>query len=65
MRGPEGSYGIRMGADHAVRPNTLEFLVNSLRAKIDTPYNKKVIGTVRGGGYVFRRLANAHRDAAR
>jgi two-component system copper resistance phosphate regulon response regulator CusR len=53
------------GPDHAVRPNTLDFLVNSLRAKIDTPYSRKLIGTVRGAGYVFRRLANAHGEAAR
>lgn len=53
------------GADHDVRPNTLEFLVNSLRAKIDTPYSKKLIGTVRGAGYVFKRLAIAQADATR
>lgn len=53
------------GPEHAVRPNTLEFLVNSLRAKIDTPYSRKLIGTVRGAGYVFRRLAVAHGEAER
>jgi DNA-binding response OmpR family regulator len=42
------------GPGQAVRPNTLDFLVNSLRAKIDTPYSRKLIGTVRGAGYVFR-----------
>jgi len=53
------------GPDHAVRPNTLEFLVNSLRGKIDTPYSSKLIGTVRGAGYVFNRLTNTPCDAAR
>jgi DNA-binding response OmpR family regulator len=53
------------GPEQAVRPNTLEFLVNSLRGKIDTPYNRKLIGTVRGAGYVFKCLADAHVEAAR
>jgi DNA-binding response OmpR family regulator len=53
------------GPDRVVRPNTLEFLVNSLRAKIDTPFSRKLIGTVRGAGYVFKRLANAHGEEAR
>lgn len=57
--------GFVWGPDHAVRPNTLEFLVNSLRTKIDAAYSRKLIGTVRGAGYVFRRLASAHEEAAR
>lgn len=43
------------GPNHAVRPNTLDFLVNSLRGKIDTPFRRKSIGTVRGAGYIFKR----------
>lgn len=41
------------GAGHNVRPSTLDVLVNSLRAKIDAPFRAKLIGTVRGCGYIF------------
>ena len=41
------------GPDHAVGASALDVLVNSLRAKIDAPYRRKQIGTVRGSGYVF------------
>ena len=41
------------GADHSVGPTALDVLVNSLRAKIDAPYNRKLIGTLRGSGYIF------------
>jgi DNA-binding response OmpR family regulator len=47
------------GPDHAMGASTLDVLVNSLRAKFDAPYSKKLIGTVRGSGYIF------HDDAAR
>ncbi len=53
------------GPDHTVRPNTLDFLVNSLRAKIDTPFRKKLISTVRGAGYVFGNAAAAPAKTAR
>lgn len=43
------------GPDHAVGASALEVLVNSLRSKIDVPFETRVIGTVRGSGYVFRR----------
>jgi two-component system, OmpR family, copper resistance phosphate regulon response regulator CusR len=43
------------GADHLVGPTALEVLVNSLRAKIDVPYQNKLIGTVRGSGYIFNK----------
>jgi DNA-binding response OmpR family regulator len=42
------------GVDCGVRSSALDVLVNSLRAKIDAPYPDKLIGTVRGTGYVFR-----------
>jgi DNA-binding response OmpR family regulator len=42
------------GADCGVGSSALDVLVNSLRTKIDVPYPQKLIGTVRGAGYVFR-----------
>ncbi|MGA2349776.1 MAG: response regulator transcription factor [Terracidiphilus sp.] len=42
------------GPKPAVGAGTLDVLVNSLRTKFDAPYKKKLIGTVRGSGYVFR-----------
>jgi DNA-binding response OmpR family regulator len=50
------------GADHLVGPGTLDVLVNSLRAKIDAPYEKKLIGTVRGIGYIFKRDAPSGKE---
>jgi DNA-binding response OmpR family regulator len=41
------------GSERAVGTSALDVLVNSLRSKIDTPFPKKLIGTVRGTGYVF------------
>jgi DNA-binding response OmpR family regulator len=41
------------GPDHPVGPSTLDVLVNSLRAKFDGAYPRKLIGTVRGSGYIF------------
>jgi DNA-binding response OmpR family regulator len=45
--------------DHSVGANALDVLVNALRAKIDAPYRKKLISTVRGSGYIFKRDAKA------
>jgi DNA-binding response OmpR family regulator len=45
------------GADRAVGPGALDVLVNSLRARIDAPYRNRLIGTVRGSGYVFKLAA--------
>jgi DNA-binding response OmpR family regulator len=42
------------GKGHAVGPTALDVMVNALRAKIDAPYRNKLIGTVRGSGYIFR-----------
>jgi DNA-binding response OmpR family regulator len=41
------------GPDHQVGPTTLDVLVNSLRAKFDAACPMKLIGTVRGSGYIF------------
>lgn len=49
------------GADHSVGAGALDVLVNSLRAKIDAPPRKKLIGTVRGLGYVFKLPASLSR----
>jgi DNA-binding response OmpR family regulator len=45
------------GADRSVGASALDVLVNSLRAKIDAPYRRKLIRTVRGSGYIFMRSA--------
>jgi DNA-binding response OmpR family regulator len=37
--------------DEAVTPNTVEVFVGYLRRKIDTPFDRQTIETVRGGGY--------------
>jgi DNA-binding response OmpR family regulator len=42
------------GPDHPVSATALDVLVNSLRAKIDAPFRKRVIHTVRGSGYIFK-----------
>jgi DNA-binding response OmpR family regulator len=42
------------GRDHGVSPGALDVLVNSLRGKIDSPFPDKLIGTVRGSGYMLR-----------
>jgi DNA-binding response OmpR family regulator len=41
------------GADAHVGPGALDVLVNALRAKIDSPYPRKLIHTVRRSGYMF------------
>lgn len=47
------------GADCEVGSSALDVLVNSLRTKIDAPYSCKLIGTVRGTGYIFRSAPGA------
>jgi len=47
------------GANHAIGASALDVLVNSLRSKIDSPFHKKLIGTVRGSGYVFKHAVSA------
>ncbi len=39
---------------HAVGSTALDVLVNALRTKIDSPFRHKLIGTVRGSGYIFK-----------
>ncbi|MGD0941302.1 MAG: response regulator transcription factor [Terracidiphilus sp.] len=50
------------GEDHTVGPTALDVLVNALRAKIDAPYRKKLIVTVRGTGYLFKQDADAQKE---
>lgn len=42
------------GKQHSVHSNTLDVLVNALRAKLDAPFASKLISTVRGTGYCLR-----------
>jgi DNA-binding response OmpR family regulator len=53
------------GERPSVGPTALDVLVNSLRAKIDVPYSKKLIGTVRGSGYMFMHGGGAPARTAR
>jgi len=41
------------GPDSCIGTGALDVLVNALRAKIDAPYENKIIGTVRGSGYML------------
>lgn len=45
------------GSQAAVPGGALDVLVNSLRSKIDAPFPNKLIGTVRGSGYLLMRGA--------
>ena len=45
------------GSDAQVGPGALDVLVNSLRAKIDAPYSRKLIQTVRRSGYMLNGAA--------
>ena len=45
------------GMDSEVGQGTLDVLVNSLRGKIDAPYPRKLIHTVRRAGYILDRGA--------
>jgi DNA-binding response OmpR family regulator len=47
------------GKGHEVGATALDVLMNSLRSKIDAPHGKKLIVTVRGSGYIFRRFRYA------
>jgi len=42
------------GPQHSVSASALDVLVNSLRAKFDAPFRTRLIGTVRGSGYIFK-----------
>jgi len=42
------------GIDFQTGTNVLDVMVRRLRAKVDDPYPKKLIHTVRGAGYVLR-----------
>jgi DNA-binding response OmpR family regulator len=41
------------GSGHIVGQGALDVLVNSLRTKFDAPFPERLIGTVRGAGYMF------------
>ena len=47
------------GSDRQVGTSALDVLVNSLRSKIDSPFRNKLIGTVRGTGYIFQESTTA------
>jgi len=42
------------GGPNEVTPGALDVLVNSLRSKIDSPFPRKLLHTVRGAGYVLQ-----------
>jgi DNA-binding response OmpR family regulator len=50
------------GKEHEVGATALDVLMNSLRAKVDAPHSKKLIVTVRGSGYIFRRFRYAGQE---
>jgi DNA-binding response OmpR family regulator len=47
------------GKEHEVGSTALDVLMNALRAKVDARHSKKLIVTVRGFGYLFRRFRYA------
>jgi DNA-binding response OmpR family regulator len=51
------------GSDPSVTPGALDVLVSGLRRKVDAPFEHKLIGTVRGSGYLLK-LQAATRSAA-
>jgi DNA-binding response OmpR family regulator len=53
------------GSDPEVGQGALDVLVNSLRGKIDVPYRKKIIHTVRRSGYVLDWTAQEMEKAQR
>jgi DNA-binding response OmpR family regulator len=42
------------GEQAEVTPGALDVLVNSLRSKVDAPFSRKLLQTVRGSGYLLR-----------
>jgi DNA-binding response OmpR family regulator len=53
------------GTGHDVGPGALDVLVNALRAKVDAPFPRKLIVTVRGEGYMLKAKARAAGSAQR
>jgi DNA-binding response OmpR family regulator len=47
------------GKEYSSQSNNLEVFINSLRAKIDTPFQSSLIRTVRGIGYRFHCVRNS------
>jgi DNA-binding response OmpR family regulator len=52
------------GTEMEVGTGALDVLVNSLRGKLDAPFQRKMIGTVRGSGYMLDPSATIQ-DASR
>jgi DNA-binding response OmpR family regulator len=52
------------GADSSVSASALDVLVSVLRTKLDGPFRTKLIGTVRGSGYVFMQTESAREGKA-
>ncbi|MGP8226388.1 MAG: response regulator transcription factor [Terracidiphilus sp.] len=50
------------GKGHEVGSTALDVLMNSLRSKIDAPHSRKLIVTVRGSGYLFKRFRYAGQE---
>jgi DNA-binding response OmpR family regulator len=53
------------GPNHPVSSTALDVLINSLRAKIDAPFKERLIGTVRGSGYIIRCASACSAEKAR
>jgi DNA-binding response OmpR family regulator len=56
------------GGRNEVTPGALDVLVNSLRSKIDSPFSRRSLQTVRGAGYVLHGEIDpceAHRSGGR
>jgi DNA-binding response OmpR family regulator len=51
------------GAGHEIGSGALDVLVNALRSKVDAPWRNKLIGTVRGLGYILRHHSAADGSA--
>lgn len=47
------------GAESEVGPGALDALISTLRAKVDAPFRRKLIRTVRGSGYVLGEIEAA------
>jgi DNA-binding response OmpR family regulator len=50
------------GKNYQVGTTALDVLMNSLRTKVDAQHGKKLIVTVRGSGYLFRRFRYAAKE---
>ncbi|MGA2050372.1 MAG: winged helix-turn-helix domain-containing protein [Terracidiphilus sp.] len=53
------------GSNYPVEAGVLDVLINSLRSKFDAIYAAKLISTVRGGDFLFKKDSVAHKRASR